>query len=111
MTSETSPWVRRVVRAYILLVVAGALLGIVSGGLGGIFVLPLLLPWIAIVPLLEMSTGKPLLDMPAVGVLSVLASGTVNAYLLNVLLNFVDRRRKQKRDPTDTSQRQGGISR
>jgi len=68
------------------------------GGLGGIYVIPLLLPWIAIAPTIELMTGRSLLDNIWAGPLTAPVAGAINAYLLFLILRFVDRHRRRKRD-------------
>ena len=98
MTQDVSPWVKKFVRIYIIVVGAGILLGILSGGQGGIFVVPLLLPWIVIVPMIELKTGLNLLDSIWAGPLTSLVAGAMNAYILLLFLKFLDRRRRRKLD-------------
>jgi len=98
VSKDISPWVKKSVLVYVILVVAGALMGLFGGGLAGIYVMPLLLPWIAIAPTIELNTGWNLLGNIGAGPLTILIAGAINAYILFLILRFIDRRRRRKRD-------------
>jgi len=98
MSKDASPWVKKWVRVYIILVVVGALLGLLGGGLAGIYVMPLLFPWILIAPTIELTTGWVLLDSIGAGLLNILIAGAINTYILFLILRFVEGRRRRKRD-------------
>lgn len=97
--ASDAPWIQKTIRVYVTVVGVGMVLGFVSGGLGGIFVLPLLLPWIAIVPVIELATGWSLLNRVWAGpLIAALAAGAINAYLLLWILRLIERRRRRLRD-------------
>ena len=98
MNEEVSHWAKKFIRVYVILVVIGALLGLFVGGPAGIYVMPLLLPWIVLVPAIELQTGWNLPDSFWAGPLTIPISGAINAYILFLILRFVDRRRRRKRD-------------
>ena len=95
MNNQVSPWVRKIPTIYAALVVVGTVLGVLSGGVGGIWVLPLILPWAALQGILDEGMGGALLDSWWWGPASSLVFGALNAGILYWILRRIDRSRQQ----------------
>ncbi|HET6462444.1 MAG TPA: hypothetical protein VFH33_01485 [Candidatus Krumholzibacteria bacterium] len=96
MKHQVSPWVRKTITVYVALVVGGTVLGVLSGGLGGIWVLPLIQPWAFLQLIVDEHTGGALLDSVWWGPASSLVFCAINAALLYWILRLIDRSRRRQ---------------
>jgi hypothetical protein len=106
MLKELSKFSRTVLLIFVVLVVFGLLLT-VPDGLGGIYLIPLLIPWVIIDIILYAKYGNLLPETSWLGPLRVAIYAALNTYILYMILRARDRRRARIASSTSPPQSSG----